>query len=158
MTIVRTLRRKLALTTALALSALLVLGIVPVRPTANASDLGPRRTMLSLTNIDRDARNRADLAFATTLSRYAKQHSQAMADAGYLYHSTDDQLRAALGMYDWTIGGENVGVGSTLESLEDAFMASRDHRENILRPEYAHAAVGIVRADGRVWVTVLFYG
>lgn len=158
MTVVRTLRRKLTVTAGLALSALLVLGIVPVRPTANAAEFGPRREMLSLTNTDRDAHDRADLAFAAELSRYAKQHSQAMADAGYIYHSTEDEMRSAFANYNWTIGGENVGVGGTLESLEGAFMASRDHRENILRPEFNHAAIGVARADGRVWVTVLFYG
>jgi uncharacterized protein YkwD len=158
MTVVRTLHRKLAVTTALGLSALLVLGIVPVRPAAQAADLGPRREMLSLTNTDRDAHDRADLAFAAKLSRYAKQHSQAMAEAGYLFHSSTDQMRNAFADYAWSMGGENVGVGSSFESLEGAFMASRDHRENILRPEFDHAAIGVARADGRVWVTVLFYG
>jgi uncharacterized protein YkwD len=51
-----------------------------------------------------------------------------------------------------------VGVGSTLESLEDAFMDSKKHRQNILRREFLHAAVGVVREDGRLWVTVIFYG
>ena len=68
------------------------------------------------------------------------------------------QLRAALAGYRWQLGGENVGVGGSLESLEDAFMASPDHRKNILRKIYGHAAVGIVRQDDRIWITVIFYG
>ena len=81
-----------------------------------------------------------------------------MADHGYIYHSTGDQLRAQLDGYQWQLGGENVGVGGSLESLEDAFMASTEHRKNILRRVYDHAAVGIVRADDRIWITVIFYG
>jgi uncharacterized protein YkwD len=37
-------------------------------------------------------------------------------------------------------------------------MASKLHRQNILREQYQHAAIGIVREDGRVWITVIFYG
>ena len=120
--------------------------------------LGPRRHMLALTNTDRDRHDRRHLAFAATLARYAKAHSQAMADRGNIFHSTGDQLRAQLDGYEWQLGGENVGVGGSLESLEDAFMASTEHRKNILRKVYDHAAVGIVRAHDRIWITVIFYG
>jgi uncharacterized protein YkwD len=81
-----------------------------------------------------------------------------MARRGYLFHSTTEQLRGALGSVRWSIGGENVGVGSSLESLQRAFMASRLHRENVLRPSFDHMAVGIARRDGALWVTVIFYG
>jgi uncharacterized protein YkwD len=56
------------------------------------------------------------------------------------------------------VAGENVGVGDSLDDLEDAFMASAVHRHNILARTYDHAAVGVVIEDGRVWVTVVFYG
>lgn len=152
-------RRRLAAAVALFLSGLLVLGLAPVR--ANADDderVGRRRQMLGLTNVDRTRRDRGELEFASALSRYARQHSEAMARRGYLFHSSEDRLRAVLEGYDWSLAGENVGVGSSLESLQDAFMASRLHRQNILRRTYANAAVGVVRANGRVWVTVIFYG
>lgn len=114
--------------------------------------------MLALTNTDRVYHDRTALSFAERLAAYAKSHSEAMADKGYIYHSTGDQLREALEGYTWELGGENVGVGASLESLEDAFMASDPHRKNILRRVYDHAAVGIARADDRIWVTVIFYG
>jgi uncharacterized protein YkwD len=114
--------------------------------------------MLALTNHDRANHHRSALSFAERLAHYAKSHSQAMADKGYIYHSTSDQLIAALDGYHWQLGGENVGVGGSLESLEDAFMASTDHRKNILRKVYDHAAVGIVRQDDAIWITVIFYG
>lgn len=120
--------------------------------------VGPRRHMLALTNDDRRSHDRKAVGFAERLSRYAKAHSQKMANRGYLFHSTAEQLRRALDGYDWELGGENVGVGGSLESLEDAFMASDAHRRNILRKVYDHAAVGIIRQDERIWITVIFYG
>jgi uncharacterized protein YkwD len=144
------------------LPALLVSGLLLFGAAGGAAvgdeKLGPRRHMLALTNDDRTNHDRDRLTFARRLARYAKAHSQAMADDGYIYHSTGDQLRRALDGYEWELGGENVGVGGSLESLEDAFMASTDHRKNILRKVYDHAAVGIVRADDRIWITVIFYG
>jgi uncharacterized protein YkwD len=150
-------RRTLAAVLALLLSALLLLGFAP-RADAAGDRFGHRRQMLALTNQDRDARDRRELNFAARLSRYAKSHSEAMARKGYLFHSTDDQLRDALAGYDWSIGGENVGLGGSLDTLEQAFMASKLHRQNILRPAFQRAAVGVVRDGDRYWVTVIFYG
>ena len=149
--------RRLAGLLAFVMSGLMFLGTVS-STAVGEEKLGPRRHMLALTNTDRERHDRRDLAFAARLATYAKSHSQAMADRGYIFHSTADQLRGALDGYRWQLGGENVGVGGSLESLEDAFMASTDHRKNILRKVYDHAAVGIVRADDRIWITVIFYG
>ena len=156
---VRSLNRsRVGAAIALLLVVILLTGFEPGRSTAAPERTGRRIQMLGLTNSDRVRHDRRALDFAAKLSRYAKQHSREMAQAGYLFHSTGDQLRAALDGYDWSIGGENVGVGGSLESLEGAFMASKAHRQNILRRPYDHAAFGIVRADGRIWVTVIFYG
>lgn len=142
---------------ALLMSAMVFLGTIG-GAAVGEERIGPRRQMLALTNHDRANHDRAALSFAERLARYAKSHSQAMANRGYIYHSTANQLLSALEGYNWQLGGENVGVGGSLESLEDAFMASTDHRKNILRRVYDHAAVGIVRQDDRIWITVIFYG
>ena len=141
----------------LLISGLLVLGAASGSAVGDER-FGPRRHMLALTNNDRVHHERSALSFAERLAAYAKSHSEAMASKGYIYHSTGDELRGALEGYKWELGGENVGVGASLESLEDAFMASDPHRKNILRRVYDHAAVGIVRADDRIWITVIFYG
>jgi uncharacterized protein YkwD len=149
--------RGLAGLLALLMSVLLLLGAASGSAVGDEK-LGPRRHMLALTNSDRTYHDRSALSFAERLAAYAKSHSEAMAAKGFIYHSTGDQLREALEGYTWELGGENVGVGGSLESLEDAFMASEPHRKNILRRLYDHAAVGIARADDRIWVTVIFYG
>jgi uncharacterized protein YkwD len=144
---------------AVLLGALLALALVGVGPAANAEErFGRRRQMLALTNADRAERDRRHLRFAARLSRYARHHSEAMARRGFIFHSSEDQVRSALEGYGWSLAGENVGVGSSLESLELAFMGSPLHRQNILRPTFQHAAVGVVLADGHYWVTVIFYG
>ncbi|MGH2672319.1 MAG: CAP domain-containing protein [Actinomycetota bacterium] len=117
-----------------------------------------RGDFLDLTNEDRAEHDREALRLARVLSRYATHHSLAMADRGFLFHSSEGDLRAALEGTEWTVAGENVGVGDSLDDLQDAFMASAVHRHNILARTYDHAAVGVVIEDGRVWVTVVFYG
>jgi len=135
--------------------ALLASGIATDHARAAASS-DRREQMLSLTNEDRAEHGKKVLALNAKLSRYATKHSRAMAAAGYLFHSED--LADELDGLDWSMGGENVGVGSSLTDLQDAFMASKPHRHNILRKRYDHAAIGIVKSDGTFWVTVIFYG
>ena len=115
--------------------------------------------MLALTNSDREHHERRDLAFAAnawlgTPRPTARRWRTTATSTTPPATSSARQLDG----YQWQLGGENVGVGGSLESLEDAFMASTEHRKNILRKVYDHAAVGIVRADDRIWITVIFYG
>jgi uncharacterized protein YkwD len=116
-----------------------------------------RDRMLALINQDRAAHDRAALSLDAGVSRYAKRHSREMATKGYLFHTVD--LGAKLSGVDWSIGGENVGAGSSLRRIDDAFMRSKEHRRNILRSGFDHSAIGVYRgADGRIWVTIIFYG
>ena len=115
-----------------------------------------RAELLQLTNEARDKKDRDVLALDAKLSRYAVRHSLAMAEAGQLFHTED--LADKLGERDWSIGGENVGYGSSLTDVQAAFMGSAPHRRNILRAGFDHTAIGVVESDGNLWVTVIFYG
>lgn len=152
----RTRRTRAALLSALLLVGLLASTLTP--SVAGAGRITRRERLYALTNQTRIEHDRNRLRVADRVSRYAKRHSQAMADKGYLFHSNTGALQQVLAPYDWSIGGENVGVGGTVESIQDAFMRSRPHRRNILRTSFRHMAVGIVRQDGRLWITVIFYG
>ena len=139
----------------LMLVSLLWSGIATDHARAGAAE--KRRTeMLQLTNEDRADKDRKALKLDEKLSRYATKHSRDMADAGYLFHSED--LVGVLDGVDWSMGGENVGVASSLSDLQAAFMASKVHRKNILQEGFDHAALGVVKSDGTFWVTVIFYG
>jgi uncharacterized protein YkwD len=115
-----------------------------------------RSELLQLTNEARDHKDRAALVLDAKLSRYAVKHSREMAEAGGLFHTED--LADKLGQRDWSMGGENVGYGSSLTDVQAAFMGSKFHRRNILQTGFDHTAIGVVESDGNLWVTVIFYG
>ena len=115
-----------------------------------------RVKMLQLVNDVRDRNDRRLLRVDRKLSRYAVRHSRQMADAGYLFHTPD--LASKLDGRNWSIGGENVGFASSLRAVMGGFMDSPPHRRNILRRGYDHAAVGVVKSGGSLWVTTIFYG
>ena len=117
---------------------------------------GLRGEMFQLTNDDRADHDSRVLDLDAELTRYARRHSQAMADAGEIFHT--EKLAAKLKDKDWSAAGENVGVGSSLSGLEAAFMDSTPHRRNILNRDFDDVAVGVVESDGNFWVTIIFYG
>jgi uncharacterized protein YkwD len=138
----------------LLLAAVLVSSGIATSP-AHAGT-GLRGEMFQLTNDDRADKDRRMLDLDTELSRFAMRHSQAMAEAGEVFHT--ERLVAKLKDKDWSAAGENVGVGPSLSGIEAAFMGSTPHRRNILNREYEDVAVGVVESDGNFWVTVIFYG
>ncbi len=147
--------------------AVLLAGSLMSSPTAAArvADAGraePRadqqETFLDLANEDRIRNDRPALRLARRISRYATAHSRRMAEAGVLFHSTSAQLQDALRGTGWSVAGENVGMGTSLARVENAFMRSGPHRRNLLRRAFSHAAIGIASDGHDVWVTVVFYG
>jgi uncharacterized protein YkwD len=88
------------------------------------------------------------------LSKAAKKHTFEMASRNVLAHTESTDLRRRV--TNWTILGENVGVGGTVGSLQTAFMNSPAHKDNIMLPGFTNFGVGTVNKDGRLWVTVIF--
>ena len=90
------------------------------------------------------------------LARAARKHTQEMWTRDELYHTPSDKLRRRV--TNWTVIGENVGVGGTVDSLHQAFMDSPGHRDNILYTTFRHVGIGVAKKNGRMWVTVIFEG
>jgi uncharacterized protein YkwD len=88
------------------------------------------------------------------LSKAARKHTQEMWKADELYHTPSDKLRHRV--TNWTVIGENVGVGGTVSSLHTAFMNSPAHKDNILYTAFRHVGIGVAKKNGRMWVTVIF--
>ncbi len=88
------------------------------------------------------------------LSKVARAHTREMVLEGHLYHQTARTLDERV--LNWTLIGENVGVGADVDKLHGAFMQSEAHRENILYEKFRHIGVGTFRWEDRLWVTVLF--
>jgi uncharacterized protein YkwD len=139
------------------LVVLLVVGLVQT-PASAATTL--ERQMLRLTNVSRERRDLHRLRLDKPRSDRARRHSVAMAHYGDLYH-TSDPTEVYLRGVSWRNWGENVGdtgTGPDLEALQAAFMASPEHRANVLNPRFRRVAVGVVMRDGEAWVTLFFYG
>jgi len=105
------------------------------------------------TNATRAARGLPTLPVSASLAGQALSHTQAMAVSNSLYHSTADQYPG-----NWLGLGENVGAGPTCDDVEQAFLASPHHYENIVDPKWTAMGVGVgPRSDGTgIWVTVGF--
>jgi uncharacterized protein YkwD len=92
------------------------------------------------------------------LSDLARRHSVKMARRGSLFHVHDPSSYYLQGMR-WHWWGENVGVtGGSVGDVQRAFMHSAGHRANILNRAFDNVAIGAVRVDGALWVTVFFWG
>ena len=136
-----------------------MLGTLPGAPAQAGTGLYTEpHSMLRATNGSRDHFNLTGVRIDRALSKIARRHSMKMAQEQSLFHTTNPSSVYLKGI-SWHYWGENVGVtGGTVADLEDAFMASVPHRQNILNRTFRHVAIGAVRVDGVLWVTVFFYG
>jgi uncharacterized protein YkwD len=90
------------------------------------------------------------------LSADAWRHSRRMLRARTLFHSSD--LASLVRRYGARYWGENLAVGPRLRTLVRMWMRSASHRANVLNRHYRRSGVGVVRAGGRYWVTMMYYG
>ena len=151
----RTFGRLIA-TTAVAIALTTAVAGAPAH--AGRSRWVDRHAMYKATNVSRDRFSRLDVAINRHMSKIALRHSRWMAGSDKLVH-TSDPAKAYLQGMSWHCWGENIAVsGGTVADVENAFMASPEHRANILNSCFKHVAIGATRIDGALWVTVFFYG
>ena len=113
--------------------------------------------LFKATNQSRGRFNVPKLRLNRELSVIARRHSMAMARNGALFHTGN--VDVYLHGIQWHTWGENVGYSpGDVEGLEQAFMDSPPHRGNILNRAFRQVAIGSVRVDGTLWVTVFFFG
>jgi uncharacterized protein YkwD len=115
---------------------------------------GADRQFAQVTNAARSSRNIGTMKLDPELSRVAKLHTKEMIKKNTLYHA--DAAALTRRVRNWSTLGENVGVGSTVSSLQDAFMNSTAHRDNILHKSFRYVGIGAITKDGRMWVTLNF--
>lgn len=104
--------------------------------------------LLALTNADRMALGLSPLGASRALSLAAQMKADDMADRGYFAHETPDGLSPWYWMtkagYSYRAAGENLAVYFTdTRSVEKAWMASPEHRANLLDRQYADVGYGI---------------
>ena len=108
------------------------------------------RQMFDLVNDERAAVGLARLQWDDRLLPVARQHSEEMFKLKYFAHQSPvsgspfDRLKTAGITY--TRAGENLAYAQSVSVAHRGLMQSQGHRENILRPEFTHMAIGVVSA------------
>ncbi|MGH2656415.1 MAG: CAP domain-containing protein [Actinomycetota bacterium] len=147
--------RRIVRAAVLTLALATLIGPLAANPAAAANS--GEKELRTYVNEARDERGARELGMRKFLVRAARRHSRQMASSGQLVHSTD--LASYVGSRSWSIIGENIGYGPSMDVLHDAFMDSPPHRKNQLNRRFRNIGVGMaVGDDGQIWVTVLFLG
>jgi uncharacterized protein YkwD len=112
--------------------------------------------LFDMTNDERTARGLAPLRWwPQAVGVAARAQAERMLAEQRVFHNPD--LRSLLYSLNVEDIGENVGKGLAIENIQDAFMQSREHRANILDPDFRLAAVYAIRdVQGEEWVCVVF--
>jgi hypothetical protein len=108
--------------------------------------------LTAMTNAERTARGLQPLVTAGDLQSFAQHRAEDMARAGKLWHSEDLGTRIS----GWRRLGENIGRGPNVSNIQRNFMASPEHRDNILFPQFSEIGVGVADGKGYVYVSVVF--
>lgn len=139
----------------LLVTALVTLGA----PKAQAQDFlrADEDRVHAMVNATRVAKGLAPLTRHEGLVDVARRQSVRMVEQNKLYHNPDLRLDLDVLGLDWHWSGENVGVGPTVEAIEEAFLGSLHHYENIVRSNYTAMGIGVVPTkSGYVYVTQVF--
>jgi len=144
-------RRPLFAIAAILLAVAAISPLVISRP-ADASP-SMEQAFINEINALRGSQGLPALAVHSNLTSKARSWAQTMAGAGRIYHS---DLQSGI-TANWKRLGENVGVGSDVTSLHNAFVASPTHYKNLVDSTFTHVGVGVyVGPDGTVWVAEEF--
>ncbi|HEU5151589.1 MAG TPA: CAP domain-containing protein [Iamia sp.] len=103
-------------------------------------------------NADRRAQGLRSLPTHPMLNAKAQAWAEKLARDGKLSHSS---LSAGVPSC-WRSLGENVGYGGSAASVQDAYMRSTDHRDNILDRRWGYVGVGFAKAGNRTYTVQVF--
>jgi uncharacterized protein YkwD len=106
-------------------------------------------------NRDRAANGAAALAGDVQLMGKSQAWSDHMAATGVLEHSGGGTSMNTGGVTGWCALAENVGNGSSVAAVRQAFMNSANHRANTLG-RWNLVGTGVTVRNGTYWVTETF--
>lgn len=130
-------------------TAMTLVGVEPV----SADELTDESEFVARINDLRASQGIAPLEVHSRLTQMGRDWSLNMALADGISHNP---ALATWAPSDWTRLGENVGVGGSVASLHDAFVASPAHHRNLVDPQFRYVGIGVVYDDGRIYVTQQF--
>jgi hypothetical protein len=118
---------------------------------AQAADASAEASFVSRINSLRTSHGLAPLQVYGELVGIGRGWSDQMAGAGSISHNPNLSSQVSA---QWTKLGENVGVGSDVDTLMNAFVNSPPHYKNIMDPGFNYIGVGVsYGSDGRMFVT-----
>jgi hypothetical protein len=107
---------------------------------------------VSLINSERTSRGMSAVAVRSDLAAVARDWSQHMAADGDISHDPD----LANEVDGWTKLGDNVGRGTSVSQVHEAFMRSSSHSSIMLDPGFNQVGVGVAQAGDTIYVTQVF--
>jgi hypothetical protein len=126
-------------------------------PALRAEAADPAGQSYSMVNAARSAHGKATLSRNGGLDSVARNWANRMASEDRISHNPNVKAEADAAGVHWTLIGENVGVGASVEKVHEAFMASSGHKLNVLHGDYNLIGVGVAPAsDGGVFVAHVF--
>ena len=140
------------LCTGLAALVTVLLGLLILASAAGADPASAEASFYDHVNRVRASEGKPPLVIDDQAAGVARAWSSEMARSGQLSHNPNLKSQVA----NWRTLGENVGVGSNPEVIQRALENSPGHRANMVNPEFTHVGIGVVEADGQVWVTEVF--
>jgi len=124
-------------------------------PTVGADPAADSSQFVSLLNQLRASKGLGPLSVDPALNGIASGWSDHMAAAGTISHNPNLASQAPS---NWQTLGENVGMGPSVQSIHDAFVASPHHYENLVNSTYAYIGVAVTVSNGTIFVTEDFMG
>jgi uncharacterized protein YkwD len=108
--------------------------------------------VLTELNADRKAAGRRTLSVQDDAQRKAQAWAEKLARENKLYHSKlSDGIKVR-----WCGLGENVGYGSSVAAVQDAYMRSSGHKANILSTKWNGVGVGYATNGSRTFTVQVF--
>lgn len=116
-------------------------------------------------NAARDRDHRIPLRRLPELDRVARAHSADMARRGYLSHESPEGHNPVDRIRDgappgFSLAAENIGITDRVEpnrEILQSWLASPEHRRNLLAPAFNATGIGIARAaDGSLVYTQIY--
>ena len=121
-----------------------------VAPLTPATASGTESQFFSMLNSARADHGLRPYVIEGDLTSVARSHSHEMAARQTLYHNPN----LTTDVSNWEAVGENVGKGPTVSDIQQAFMNSAPHRDNILDHDFTQVGIGVTTdSDGTIWVT-----
>jgi len=132
------------------LLAVLVLAVwTSTSMAAVSGEVDLEKQMLDLVNKERVEVGLAPLKMDAKLVDVARLKSQDMIDKNYFSHTSPTYGDPFAMMKDYgveySMAGENLAGNSSLPGAHEALMNSPGHRANILKPEFTHVGIGVVK-------------